>query len=120
VIKSFLSLGFLRPAKAILVPGMYFLGFSRYCSRDVASAQTLTPQHQEHPAATTHLEQGVLLPNDTLVNVGGGVRETVDLTRLSAEETVQCRSDLVGTSSFNGVALSTSGLEETGTLGRIT
>jgi len=24
------SCGFLRPAKAILVPGMYFFGFSRY------------------------------------------------------------------------------------------
>jgi hypothetical protein len=30
VIKSLRSLGFLRPPKAILVPGMYFLGFSRY------------------------------------------------------------------------------------------
>jgi hypothetical protein len=30
LIKSFRSLGFLRPPKAILVPGMYFLGFSRY------------------------------------------------------------------------------------------
>jgi hypothetical protein len=29
VIRSFRSLAFLRPAKAILVPGMYFLGFSR-------------------------------------------------------------------------------------------
>ena len=28
--RSLRSLGFLRPAKAILVPGMYFLGFSRY------------------------------------------------------------------------------------------
>ena len=30
MIRSFLSLSFLRPPKAILVPGMYFLGFSRY------------------------------------------------------------------------------------------
>jgi hypothetical protein len=29
VIKSLRSLAFLRPPKAILVPGMYFLGFSR-------------------------------------------------------------------------------------------
>jgi hypothetical protein len=29
VIRSFLSLSFFRPPKAILVPGMYFLGFSR-------------------------------------------------------------------------------------------
>lgn len=30
VTRSFLSLFFFRPPKAILVPGMYFLGFSRY------------------------------------------------------------------------------------------
>ena len=29
VIRSLRSLAFLRPANAILVPGMYFLGFSR-------------------------------------------------------------------------------------------
>jgi hypothetical protein len=29
VMRSFRSLAFLRPPKAILVPGMYFLGFSR-------------------------------------------------------------------------------------------
>jgi hypothetical protein len=33
---------------------------------------------------------------------------------------VESGSDLVGTSSFNGVALSTSSLEETGTLGSVT
>ena len=30
VMRSLRSLFFLRPPKAILVPGMYFLGFSRY------------------------------------------------------------------------------------------
>lgn len=30
MIRSFLSFSFFRPPKAILVPGMYFLGFSRY------------------------------------------------------------------------------------------
>ena len=29
VMRSFLSFSFFRPPKAILVPGMYFLGFSR-------------------------------------------------------------------------------------------
>ena len=33
VIKSFRSFSFLRPPKAIFVPGMYFLGFSRYVKR---------------------------------------------------------------------------------------
>jgi hypothetical protein len=32
VIRSFLSLAFFRPPKAILVPGMYFFGFSRYAN----------------------------------------------------------------------------------------
>jgi hypothetical protein len=32
-IRSFLSFSFFRPPKAILVPGMYFLGFSRYSKR---------------------------------------------------------------------------------------
>lgn len=32
VIKSFLSFAFFNPPKAILVPGMYFLGFSRYAN----------------------------------------------------------------------------------------
>lgn len=30
VMRSLRSLAFFRPPKAILVPGMYFLGFSRY------------------------------------------------------------------------------------------
>ena len=30
VMRSFLSLAFFSPANAIFVPGMYFLGFSRY------------------------------------------------------------------------------------------
>lgn len=30
VMRSFLSLSFFKPPKAIFVPGMYFLGFSRY------------------------------------------------------------------------------------------
>jgi len=33
VIKSFRSLSFLRPPNAIFVPGMYFLGFSRYSNK---------------------------------------------------------------------------------------
>lgn len=36
--RSFLSLPFLRPPKAILVPGMYFLGFSRYSNWNLESA----------------------------------------------------------------------------------
>jgi len=35
-------------------------------------------------------------PSNTLVDVGGGVRETFNLTGLSAKETVEIGSDLVG------------------------
>ena len=49
-------------------------------------------------------------PCDTLVDVGGGVRETLGLTGLSAKDTVEVGSDLVGLSRTEGVALSTSGL----------
>lgn len=66
------------------------------------------------------LEQGVLLPSNTLGLVGVGVRETVDLARLAAEETVQSRADLVALTLLQGVALSATGLEETGTLLGIT
>ena len=38
--RSFRSFSFLRPPKAILVPGMYFLGFSRY-SNSVLSFQVI-------------------------------------------------------------------------------
>ncbi|KAH8627833.1 cytochrome c [Alternaria alternata] len=40
VIKSLRSLGFLRPPKAILVPGMYFLGFSRYSNCHVLADES--------------------------------------------------------------------------------
>jgi len=35
-------------------------------------------------------------PSNTLVDVGGSVRETLDLSRLSSEKTVEVGSDLVG------------------------
>lgn len=49
---------------------------------------------------------------NTLVDVGGGVRETFDLSRLTTEESVEVRSDFVGLSSTKGMALSTSGLND--------
>jgi hypothetical protein len=58
------------------------------------------------------LEEGLLAPGNTLVLVGLGVRETGSLTRLTAKDTVQVRTDLVGTTSFGGVALGTTSLEE--------
>lgn len=49
-------------------------------------------------------------PSNTLVDVGGGVRETLSLAGLSANETVKVRADLVGLTSTKGVTLSASGL----------
>lgn len=49
-------------------------------------------------------------PGDALVDVGGGVGETLDLAGLSAKQAVEVRSDLVGLALAEGVALGTSGL----------
>jgi hypothetical protein len=49
-------------------------------------------------------------PGNALVDVGGGVGETLDLTGLSSEKAVEVRSDLVGLAGTEGVALSASGL----------
>lgn len=62
------------------------------------------------------VEQGLLFPGDTLLLVGVGVGETLNLTGLAAEETVQSRADLVALTLLQGVALSATGLEEVGTL----
>jgi hypothetical protein len=62
------------------------------------------------------LEESVVVPLNTLLLVGIGVRVTVDGTGLAAPETVQSRADLVAAVLLNGVALSTSGLEKVGTL----
>lgn len=68
----------------------------------------------------THLEEGLLLPDNTLVDVGSGVREALSLAGLATEETVEVGSDLVGAALLEGVALSATGLEEVGTLGSVT
>lgn len=70
--------------------------------------------------ATTHLEEGLLLPGNALVDVGGGVREALGLARLAAEETVEVGADLVGAAGLNGVALRATSLEEVGALGDVT
>jgi hypothetical protein len=49
-------------------------------------------------------------PGNALVDVGGGVGETLDLTGLSSEKAVEVRSDLVRLAGTEGVALSASGL----------
>lgn len=52
-----------------------------------------------------------MVPGDTLVLVGVGVGETLDLAGLATEEAEEVRADLVGTALFESVAGSTAGLE---------
>jgi len=54
--------------------------------------------------------QGVLVPSDSLVLVGIGVVETLNLTSLAAEETVQVGADLVALTLLQVVALCAAGL----------
>ena len=97
MIRSFLSLAFLRPPKAILVPGMYFLGFSRYSNCDLS---VFVPSR---PICISY--QCILLPLNALGLVGVCVRETLDLASLSPEEAVEVGADLVALASAQVVAL---------------
>ena len=56
------------------------------------------------------LEESVLVPVDTLLLVGVGVGEALDLTGLTAEQTVKVGPNLVGLALTEGVALGTPGL----------
>lgn len=120
MIRSFLSLSFFRPPKAILVPGMYFLGFSRYSNyTEVRSAiETLRATGAAQVSRTWRrgTYQSVLLPLDALLLVGIGVRVALDGTSVATEQAVQSRADLVAAASLDGVALGATGLEEVGTL----
>jgi len=54
--------------------------------------------------------QSVLIPGDGLVLVGIGVAETLDLTSLATEKTVQVGADLVALTLLQVVALRAAGL----------
>ena len=60
--------------------------------------------------------QSVVVPFDSLGLVGIRVRVALDGTSVAAEKTVKVRTDLVSLALAQGVALSTSSLEEVGTL----
>lgn len=66
------------------------------------------------------VEQSLVIPGDALVLVGVGEAVAGGGTRLAAEEAVQVGADLVATVLLDGVALSTTGLEEVGTLLSVT
>lgn len=55
--------------------------------------------------------KSVLVPLDTLLLVGVGVRETLNLTSLATEETVKVWSDLVSLALLQVVALRAAGLD---------
>lgn len=101
VIRSFLSLPFFKPPKAIFVPGMYFFGFSRYSNYTGMSVNR--PADQCQGAVGTN--QSVLFPFDALLLVCVGVREALDLAGLAAEKSVQVGPDLVPFTLLQVVAL---------------
>lgn len=114
VIRSFLSLSFFRPPNAILVPGMYFFGFSRY-------SNYATILHQQTRAIpkdnTVRTHQSFFVPDNALLLVGIGVRVACDQARLASEQTVEVRANLVGAALLESVALGATGLEQVRTLG---
>ena len=57
VMRSFLSLAFLIPAKAIFVPGMYFFGFSRYSNFAPVSVWAVSPSRRYVPVCSHPSEQ---------------------------------------------------------------
>lgn len=124
VIRSFLSFSFFRPPKAILVPGMYFLGFSRYSNyegkRHVSRARFQSERRPWGRRAWVWTYQSVLLPLDALLLVGIRVGVTLNGAGVAAKQAVQGGSDLVAAASLDGVALGTTGLEQTSTLLSIT
>lgn len=74
-----------------------------YCETWLAVARLLSR------ARFTH--ERVLVPGNTGTLVGVGVGVAVDLTGLTAEETVELGADLVGTTFLDGVALGATGLK---------
>jgi hypothetical protein len=64
--------------------------------------------------------QSVLLPLDALLLVGIRVGVTLDGAGVTAEQAVKSGTDLVAAASLDGVALGTTGLEQTSTLLSIT
>jgi hypothetical protein len=111
VMRSFRSLSFFNPPKAIFVPGMNFFGFSRYsnCSLPVRyfcySFYRIVSGYQ-----TT------LVPLDALRLVGISVCEALDLSSVTSEKAEEVGADLVSLTLTESVALCATGLEKVGTL----
>jgi hypothetical protein len=132
---------------------MYFLGFSRYyidvnyrhymLLNENGPSLSLSSSTHLHYSYSTYIKESLVFPNDFLIDVGSSVRITRSLTRLATKQTVEVRTNLVGSTLsyathnhdehetsnmlytlviylFDGVALSTTGLEELSTSGGVT
>ena len=116
VIRSFRSLAFFRPPNAIFVPGMYFLGFSRYSNcyeRDFSRWRFCSKRCKEGggwglPDYFWKAYQSVLFPVYCFVLVCVGVGEAFDLAGFTSEEAVEVGSDFVAFAFAEGVALGAS------------
>lgn len=115
MIKSFLSLPFFKPPKAILVPGMYFLGFSRYSNCKEGATRSAKENPEYHPPCACDVcvlsYKCVLVPLNTLLLVGITVGKALDLTGVAAEETVKVGADFVALTLLQVVALCASCFE---------
>ena len=120
------SCSFLKPGNAMLVPLMYFLGFS--CERRSGGDQSVTARLQHGSDKTTLRfgseaahevgEQRVVAPRDARLLVGLSVLEPRDLARLAAHHAEEVRALLIGTALVAGVAGRALGLEQLGTIFR--
>jgi hypothetical protein len=95
--RSLRSLSFFKPAKAILVPGMYFLGFSVIKKVVVSNislgaiTQVEKADRRNDPAVgvrTEVFEHGVLIPDDALVDVGSTIREAFCFAGMATKNAV--------------------------------
>ena len=107
--REHLGSGFLKVGDEV-IPVLVLLQASEghFCTRDVLFGVLKV------------FEESLLLPNDTLVDVGSGVAEAISLTGLASKDTMEVGSYFVGLTGIEGVALSAAGLEEGSTLSSIT
>ena len=113
VIRSFRSLAFFKPPNAILVPGMYFFGFSRYsnCSYHQRNVQMLVfPNLYRKALQDEQTYQRWFVPCNTLLFVCVGIGISLNLASLSTEQAMEVWSDLIAFTFLQGVALCTSRL----------
>lgn len=106
--RSALSCADLSPGKTIFVPGMYFLGSSRYSKRvSLLQVMPVRKNSRTRYISQCHLLSGLRHVALTLVLVGITVVESRSLPSLSSNHTMKIGSYLVLSSLLNGVTLGT-------------